>query len=330
MGTPSRPLPDTAAWQPRQGRPQTLERDFYRCTHIEQLILHRANNEKEFNIDNFDSGLGIEDIVRDSIRELLPDRYAVDRGVLSDSRGYTSGDCDIVVSNHIWFPAIKEGATPQSRRKILPVEAAYSVIEVKQSLSADSLDAAMQKLVMCRRLYRPRVSRGRLVENRERGSCTFHNANPLHAAIIATGLTEQARPDEMFERFVRINQSLPRRDVINGLCILGEETLIWGYREIESAELKPALFMWDDQYLELIPVRSRRSESSPNSLYAYISYLLSHLYHSVLAPEDLAIYYGFGMEQIRVPKTPGSTLQPDALIPMCSCDAAAYKDGSSD
>jgi hypothetical protein len=250
----------------------------------------------------------------------------VDGGVLSDSRGYTAGDCDIVVHNQIWFPAVKEGATPRSRRKILPVEAAYSVIEVKQSLGPESLDSAMEKLVMCKRLYRPRVPRDRLVENRESGGCTFHNANPLHVAIIATGLRRGTAADELFERFIRINQALPRRDVVGGLCLLGEETLIWGYRDGESAELKPAFSMWDDQYIELVPVRLGRSERGAGALYAYLTYLLTHLYHSVLAPEDAALSYGFGMRQVRIPRTPGGTLQPDDVIPVCSCGADVNED----
>jgi hypothetical protein len=92
------PFPDTSRWQPKLSKSNTLERAFYlRCLHLEQLTLLRADNEKRLNVYNFDSGPGVEDIVRDGIRQLLPTRYAVDAGLISDRRGYSSGDCDIVI-----------------------------------------------------------------------------------------------------------------------------------------------------------------------------------------------------------------------------------------
>ena len=100
-------LPDTTEWQPRDSASETLQAAFLkRCIGLEKMIHLRAQLEKETNIDNFDSGPGVEDIIRDELRKLLPDRYSVRTGVINDRYGKTCGDCDIIVFNDIWFPAI--------------------------------------------------------------------------------------------------------------------------------------------------------------------------------------------------------------------------------
>jgi hypothetical protein len=107
------------------------------------------------NIDNFDSGLGIEDVIRDEMRKILPARYAIEHGVLIDRNGKTGGDYDLLVFNESWFPRIKAGATESSRRSYYPIEEAYAVGEIKQTLNYSTLDAALQKLIVAHRLHRP-------------------------------------------------------------------------------------------------------------------------------------------------------------------------------
>jgi hypothetical protein len=107
------------------------------------------------NVYNFDSGSGLEDIVRDQLRAMLPSRYSIRAATLNDRKGQSAGDFDLVIANDDWFPAIKAGATPASRKVHLPIEAAYAVIEVKQTLTAKTLDDAMAKLVSANRLNKP-------------------------------------------------------------------------------------------------------------------------------------------------------------------------------
>jgi len=66
-------LPDTSKWLPRKLVRQTLTRAFLkRCKDIEKSILQRSRSEREMNIDNYDSGSGLEDIVREELSELFP------------------------------------------------------------------------------------------------------------------------------------------------------------------------------------------------------------------------------------------------------------------
>lgn len=320
-GINNSPLPDTRHWQPRASKSETLEHAFFiRCQQIERGILRSVADEVAMNFDNFDSGLPIEDLVRKGLRELLPGRYSVTSGIATDSLGYTAGDCDIIIFNDEWFPIIKQGATLESRRRFIPVDGAYAVFEVKQSLGPKSLDRAMQKLVTCKRLYRPKAPGNRMVENSELSSCNHFTRNPLFAGVVAVSIQDGVGRDELITRFVRINQTLPRRDVINSLCILGATTVLWGYYHSDTdahtaqyGNLKPALFMREDLYAELLPVMcGDHKDGSP--LFELIRYLLAHLYHSVLAPEDIAVQYGLKDNEIRVPTDSQYRLSIDPLL----------------
>src|SRR5258705_1252356 len=120
-------IPDTSKWLPRNAK-ETLKDIFYkRCLNAESLILEKLKQEKELNIDNFDSGQGIEDIIREEFAKILPQRYFVTKGVVNDRNGFTAGDQDMIIFNSFRFPYLKSGATPDSRRAHFPIEGVYSI-----------------------------------------------------------------------------------------------------------------------------------------------------------------------------------------------------------
>ena len=311
--------PDISSWVPKRHPSETLDRAFFRrCHQIEREIISRVAYEKEFNEQSFDSGWAVEEIVRQALRELLPKRYAVQAASISDSKGYSAGDCDVAIFNDFWFPAVKAGPTTSSRKMYLPIEGVYAVLEVKQSLTMKSLDEAMRKLVACHRLFRPSSTYDRLVENDQRQACIHFVSNPLCSAIVAAGLGAGLDRDKVIERFIRINQMLPRTDVVHSLCILGHGTIVWAYQPDSSSDprrpenLSPAAFMAQDRFAELIPVYGR-TDPGDSPLYELVQALMSHLLNSVLAPENVAVHYGYATP-VRVPSTPGATLLPDPKL----------------
>lgn len=306
----SPPLPDTTQWQPRESASGKLKSSFLqRCTGLETEIRLRAKFEKGMNVDNFDSGPGVEDIIREGLAQLLPSRYSVKAGVIIDRNGNTAGDFDIVVFNEQWFLAVKAGATTRSRRVFLPIDGVYAVCEVKQTLDFKSLDQAMEKLVSCHRLNRPRTHANRIVENREGSSCTHGLSNPLYSAIIATDLREGIELESVINRFFDINKTLRRLEIVRALCVLGEGTVTWSFKDNEG-EVKPALFMLEDLYLPIFPVYHKIPHVG-SALYRLMADLLLHLYHSVLAPEDIAVSYGPDIHSVSIPKSSDIALKPD-------------------
>lgn len=337
------PLPDTASWQPRDIVSDTLRAAFLkRCLGLEELIRLRSQIEKGMNIDSFDSGPGVEDIIRDELRQLLPSRYSVRAGVINDRYGRTCGDCDVIIFNDIWFPAIRTGATPESRRFHYPIEGVYAVCEIKQAIDFKVLDEAMEKLVTCHRLYRPPTYANRLVENRDYDACFHGLTNPLYSAIIAVFLKDHIEMDELVERFFSINRALKRLEVVRALCVLGHGTVTWGFRC--ETEFKPALFMRDDLFAPIFPVY-HKCPKTESALYSLLTDLLLHLYNSVLGAEDVAVAYGPEAFSPLFPKTPDIALQPDpewmekltyirredgTLVEIGSGDRESYLDSQQD
>jgi hypothetical protein len=305
-------IPDVSKWVPRKDKSSTLASTFHsRCQSVEELVKIRVEHERRLNIDNFDSGPSSEDILRDEIGKLLPKRYSVTAGVVSDRLGQTGGDFDILIFNDFWFPSVKAGATQSSRRVHYPIEGVYALLEVKQSLSKKTLDDAMRKLVVGHRLDRPVVSGERYVENRTSGSCTHHIPNPLYSAIVAVGLADGADFLSLVNRFCVINQQLERLSVVRSLCVLGEGTVVWGCQPMGLSEAKPAKFMNDDLYERIFPVLTE-AQDSRSSLYTLMTDLFGHLQSSILAPEDIPSHYGDKSPAVKTPTGGSFFLEPDA------------------
>jgi len=302
-------LPDTNAWKPRDDTKERLSQIFFkRCQEIEERILMRAKVEKETRIDNYDSGLGIEDIFREELTNLLPKRYSVRAGVLDDRYGKTAGECDVVVFNEQCFPFVHAGATETSRKFHFPIEGTYGVLELKASLDLQRLDQAIEKLVMCHRLHRPVTQSDRVVENRRDDRCPHGVANPLYSAIVATGLSPNTNFEDLINRFFDINKTLKRHEVIRALCVFGAGTVTWGVRNEKTRQADSAIFH-SDYDVPLFPVYSR-AEVVGSSFFVLAVDLLLQLYHSILSPEDLAAKYGFMNYPVSVPNNTSFHLPP--------------------
>lgn len=302
-------LPDPSTWHPRMDAQEKLGDALKRRGKAtEQLILLRSKFEKEMSIDSFDSGPGVEDIIRDEIRTLLPSRYSVRAGVIDDRDGATAGDFDVVIFNDAWFPTVKAGATEVSRRYHYPIEGVYAVIEVKQTIDFATLDHAMQKLVTCQRLRRPATFRGRVTENRTEQTCMHGQTNPLYSAIVAVSLRDGLDAGDLVQRFFDISQLLKRRELVRALCVLERVAVTWGCRD-DAGEIKPADFSRDLDKA-IFPVM-HTPEPSGSVFFRFVCDLSNHLYHSVLAPEDIMAAYGGVAWGAATPKEGTSELSPD-------------------
>ena len=284
-------LPNVNEWLPRSHKEATLrEALLMSCQAAQCRILREAEIERSFNVDNFDSGPGLEDLLRQELTQLLPDRYSVDAGVVNDSRGRTAGECDIVVRDKIWSPAVKLGATPTSRRYHFPIESIYCAIELKQTLGFKQLDEAMEKLVTIARLDRPANSYGHITENQhlEFLDKKGHTLNPLQTIIMETMIPEGVTFEELAHRFHSVNSCLNRDEMVNTLCVLDEGVAAYEVK-IDATTYQDATFMWDrseDIYMSI-------ETSEPDKVfYRFFLSLSGHLYRSVLNTRNIVAKYG--------------------------------------
>ena len=258
------------------------------CQIAQARIVARSEAEIRFNVQNFDSGLGVEDIVREELGSLLPGRYAVAPGVVSDRQGHTAGDCDLIVRDPLWSPVIKPGATESSRRFHFPIEGVYSAAEIKQTLTFNTLDEGMAKLVRISRLERPENPYGHITENQHLEWLDQPGAilNPLHTTVLATRLTEGLSFADAVSRFGAINSRLDRDHMVKMLCVLGHGT---AWYSVESGNPLNATYMTDRDQRLILQINHREPQ---NAFYRFYVELMGHLTRSVLGLHDLTGQYG--------------------------------------
>ena len=282
-------LPDVRDWQPISAKDDTLSNSLMITCQIAQArILARVEAEIRFNLHNFDSGLSVEDIVRDELANLLPDRYAVTSGIVSDRRGYTAGHCDLIVRDHTWSPVIKPGVTGASRRFHFPIEGIYAVTEIKQSLGPNELDDAMKKLVTVSRLERPYNPFGHITENQH---LNYHDRqgvilNPLYTAVLGARLPSGYTFEDIADRFGTINARLERDSMVKMLCVLGHGT---AWYSVSTGNPINATYMLDRDQPLILQINHNEPE---NSFYRLYGELLGHGTRSVLGLANMISDYG--------------------------------------
>ena len=282
-------LPDVSSWQPTSRNNDTLRNALeITCQLAQNRITSRSRAEVRFNISNYDSGSGVEDIVREELANLLPARYSVEAGVVNDRRGNTAGDCDLITRDRIWSPAIKLGATSRSRRIHFPIEGVYAATEIKQTLGVSELDAAMKKLVTLSRLERPDNPYGHITENQHLSALDRPGAilNPLHTTVFATGLQNGVTFNDIVLRFGSINAMLPRNNMVKMLCVLDQGT---AWYSVASGDPHNATHMTDRHQALILQI----NDGEPvNAFYRFYIELLGHLTRSVLGFANTAPEYG--------------------------------------
>lgn len=282
-------IPDVASWQPYITNQETLRKSLMiTCQLAQARIIARTKAEIRFNLQNFDAGLAIEEIVREELAGLLPKRYVVSPGVINDRRGRTSGDCDLIVRDPNWSPVIKPAATDEARRLHLPIESVYAVAEIKQTLGPNHLDNAMRKLVSVSRLERPENPYGHVTENQHLTFIDQENSilNPLHTTVFATSIPRGSTFNDVATRFGKINEHLNRKDMVKMLCVLGHGT---AWYSVESGTPYNATYMSDRDIPLVLQVNGGEPD---NAFYRYYVEILSHLNRSVLGLGDLSNAYG--------------------------------------
>jgi hypothetical protein len=106
-----------------------------------------------------------EDGLAQFLKDNLPDRYGVGTGEIFSSEGNeVSPQCDVIIYDRLNMPIIGKSNSVQQ----VPIEAVYSVIEIKSLLDTASLVDAERKFSRIRNLprYKPKT---RLQKNKVRG-----------------------------------------------------------------------------------------------------------------------------------------------------------------
>ena len=74
----------------------------------------------------------------DMIKNYLPDRYAIDTGIVIDSEGKTSDQIDIIIFDNQYTPTLLD----QNDHRYIPAESVYAIFEVKPHIDRNYIKYA--------------------------------------------------------------------------------------------------------------------------------------------------------------------------------------------
>ena len=105
--------------------------------------MRRKSDEirRDFAHHRLSAGENREDLVRQFLRDHLPDRFGVDTGFVISMDGQFSNQADLLVVDKMNNAPLY----PNYRNRLWPVESVYALIEVKTQLNPAELRDAVQK-----------------------------------------------------------------------------------------------------------------------------------------------------------------------------------------
>jgi hypothetical protein len=175
---------------------------------------------REFAVHQGTKGEATETSWIHLLREYLPNRYAIERAMVVDSKGEASDQIDIVVFDRQYNPfVINYGGVIY-----IPAESVYAVFEVKQDISKENIEYASQKVRSVRRLKRTSA----LITDHT-GTQRRKELFEIPAAILALSSSWNPGLGQSFEEAIS-NSWGDEHGRIHLGCVLSEG----GFRVIES------------------------------------------------------------------------------------------------
>ncbi|ELS02931.1 hypothetical protein Xen7305DRAFT_00026490 [Xenococcus sp. PCC 7305] len=119
---------------------------------VQKTLKSKFDESEEITHDG-DKGKENESIFIEILRKYLPNRYAIDSGIVIDSKGETSDQIDIIIFDPQYTPKL----LTQKYHRYIPAEAVYAVFEVKPKINKKYLEYAGDKAASVKKLHRTSV-----------------------------------------------------------------------------------------------------------------------------------------------------------------------------
>lgn len=103
---------------------------------------------------NFESGLPLENALQDFLKPYFPTKYGFGRGYLVDKDSSVSNQSDWIIYDKVNFCPIIAKSSDSDTFEWYPFDGAYGVVEVKRTLSKESLSNAIKQLNVTKKLKR--------------------------------------------------------------------------------------------------------------------------------------------------------------------------------
>lgn len=239
-------------------------------------------------------GSAREDLLKDYLKKLLPEKYSISSGIIIDNSQKQSKQQDFIIHDAFNCPSFFKTES----NSILPIESVYATIEVKSTLDYSTLDQSVKNVESVRNLNK--LINRNIIRNQ------YDNFYPL-GFVFAYSST--CSLEQIQKKLFELNKNINSRHQISIICIL-DKGLIFNVQKNNVTEVT------------LIPSNNTllgRSDSGLEStLYSFYLFLLEYLDNVHIQVPSL-IEYARKNNSFKV-----SINIPNELIP----DDAVYKEGA--
>lgn len=239
-------------------------------------------------------GSAREDLLKDYLKKLLPEKYSISSGIIIDNNQKQSKQQDFIIHDAFNCPSFFKTES----NSILPIESVYATIEVKSTLDYSTLEQSVKNVESVRNLIK--LPNRNIIRNQ------YDNVYPLGFVF---AYTSTCSLEQIQKKLFELNKNINGRHQISIICIL-DKGLIFNVQKNNVTEVT------------LIPSSNTllgRSDSGLEStLYSFYLFLLEYLDNVHIQIPSL-IEYARKNNSFKV-----SINIPNELIP----DDAVYKEGA--
>ena len=244
-------------------------------------------------VHNGVKGSAREDLLKDYLKKLLPEKYTISSGIIIDNNQSQSKQQDFIIHDAFNCPSFFKTKS----NTILPIESVYATIEIKSTLDYSTLEQSVKNVESVRMLCK--LPNSNIICNQ------YDNFYPLGFVF---AYYSNYSLEQIQKKLFELNQSVDSKHQVSIICIL-DKGLIFNVQKnnVKDVTLIPS----NDTLL------ARSDSNIENTLYSFYLFLLEYINNVHIQVPSL-IEYARKNNAFKV-----LINIPSELIP----DDAVYKEG---
>jgi len=213
------------------------------------------------------TGDEVEDILRDFLNDLLPQRFRAASAFLFDSENNASKQCDIAIYDAINSPVLR--STPQAQ--ILPVDHVAAVIEVKSLLTKGELADAYANIAAAKALKKKPLSQMDV-------SATGSDLRTVTTMGIVFAFGSRTKLDTLAKNVRELNREYDAALCPDLICVLDKGTITYLNQSAQQGGSMGLMLIADPNFIPP-PMYSMLAilRDGESTLNRFVSVLLSQL-----------------------------------------------------
>lgn len=246
-------------------------------------------------------GSAREDLLKDYLKKLLPEKYSITSGIIIDNNQNQSKQQDFIIHDAFNCPSFFKTES----NSILPIESVYATIEIKSTLDYSTLEQSVKNVESVRKLNK--------LPNRNIISNIYNDVYPLGFVF---AYSSKYSLEQIQKKLFELNKDIDGRYQTSIICIL-DKGLIFNVNKENVTEF--TIIPSNDTIL------GRSDSNIENTLYSFYLFLLEYLDNIHIQIPSL-IEYAKKKNAFNVSLSIPSELIPDDAVFKQGAIETEYKD----